>query len=160
MSSEQNTYLTFKVKDHTFGITVDKVLEIKEYETPKPMPESPKYMQGVTEFRDQVVPLIDCGLKFNLPPIDINPLTCIVVLELRNELLDKDFKVGIVVDAVSDVFETGETEVVDLEDDYRPGYITSTYKSENGLVVILDANKVFSEKDIISIDRVVSKLDS
>ena len=159
MSNELNTYLTFKVKEYTFGISVDKVLEISEYPTPKSVPESLAYIRGVIEFREQVIPLIDCGIKFNLKPIEINPLTCIVVLDLNNEQLSKNYKVGIVVDAVSDVFEAEESELMSMEDDYRPGYVKSSYKGNNGLVLILDANKVFSEKDIIAIDEVVKDIN-
>lgn len=158
MNNELNTYLTFKVKDHTFGVSVDQVLEISEFSTPKPIPESPSYMLGVIEFRNQVVPIVDCGEKFNLKPIDINELSCIVILDLYNDDLSKRFKVGIVVDAVSDVFEAKPEQLMSMEDDYRPGYILTSYKTDDILVLILDANKVFSEKDIITIDQIVNKV--
>ncbi len=160
MSNELSTYLTFRVIDHHFGVSVDKVMEISEYKQPKPIPESPAYMLGVVEFRDQVIPLIDTAQKFNLPPIDINPLTCVVVLELENIDLAKKFKVAILVDAVSDVFEADDEEIKTLSDDFSPEYIKASHKTENGLVMILDADKVFSVKDVITLDKLIVNLRS
>jgi len=122
------------------------------------VPESPSYMLGVIEFRNQVIPLIDCGVKFSISPVQIDALTCFVVLELFNIELGKKFKIGVVVDAVSDVFEANEDQLLAMEDDYRPDYIQTSYKTESGLVLILNADKIFSEKDIISIDDVVSNI--
>ncbi|MFT3741019.1 MAG: chemotaxis protein CheW [Breznakibacter sp.] len=157
MSTELNTYLTFKVGNHFFGVDVSKVLEISEYKKPQPVPDSPAYMSGVVEFREQVIPLIDCGLKFNLPAIDITEVTCMVALEVYNEELGKKFNAAIVVDAVSDVFEANNAEKLSMEDDFKPGYVLASYKTDKGLVIVLDADKVFSDKDIIAIDAIMGR---
>lgn len=155
MSTEINTFLSFKVGDHIFGVDVSKVLEISEYKQPQPVPESPVYMLGVIEYRDQVIPLIDCGLKFGMQPIEISEITCMVVLELFNADLNKRLKVAIVVDAVSDVFESTFHEKLSMEDDFKPGYVQSTYKTDLGLVMVLDADKIFSDKDIVTINTIL-----
>lgn len=155
MSNELYTYLTFKIGIHLFGVDVSKVLEISEYKVSQPVPDSPAYMKGVIEFRDQVIPLIDSGLKFNLPAIEITEVTCMVVLELFNIELNKKFKVAIVVDAVSDVFEANTSEKLAMDDDFKPGYVHASYKTDGGLVMVLNADKVFSDKDIIAIDAIM-----
>lgn len=155
MTSEIFTYLSFRIGRHVFGVDVSKVLEIGEYKIPKPVPESPVFMLGLIEFRDQVVPLIDGGLKFGLQPIEINEVTCMIVLELFNQELSKKFKAAIVVDAVSDVFEASAAEKLSMDDDFKPGYIQMSYKTESDLVLVLNADKVFSEKDVIAIDTIM-----
>ena len=77
-----NSYLTFSVGNNTFGIHVEKVEEIKEYISPKAVPESLPYVKGVIDHRDEVIPVIDAAQKFNLGKIEITPQTCIVVLEI------------------------------------------------------------------------------
>jgi purine-binding chemotaxis protein CheW len=158
MKTDINTYLTFKIGTHSFGVNVGKVLEISEYKEPRSVPESPIYMPGVIEYREQVIPLIDTAVKFGLPSIQINDTTCIIVLDLINSELSKKFKVAIIVDAVSDVFEATDNQLMALNDDYRPGYIAGSFKSEKGLVLMMDADMIFSNKDIISIEEVVSNL--
>lgn len=158
MKTDINTYLTFKIGSYAFGVNVSKVLEISEYREPRSVPESPVYMPGVIEYREQVIPLIDTAVKFGLPSIQINDTTCIIVLDLVNSELSKKFKVAIIVDAVSDVFEAADNQLMVMNDDYRPGYIAGSFKSEKGLVLMMDADMIFSNKDIISIEEVVSNL--
>lgn len=158
MNTEINTFLTFKIGIHVFGISVGKVLEISEYRAPRIVPESPVYMRGVVEFRDQVIPLIDTAQKFGLPAIIENETTCMVVLDLINTELSKKYKVSIIVDSVSDVFEANDNELIPLNDEYRPGYVPASYRTDNGLVLILNADKIFSSKDIISIEEIVNNL--
>jgi len=155
MSNTSSTYLAFKISDHLFGVNVDKVMEISEYRAPKPIPESPSYVLGVVEFREHVVPQIDTAQKFNMPPIDITAMTCMVVLELQNLDLAKKFRVAILVDSVSDVFEATEDNTVPFTDDFHPQYLTASYKTNHGMVMILDADKVFSIKDVIALDKLV-----
>lgn len=158
MKTDINTYLTFKIGSHSFGVNVSKVLEISEYKVPRSVPECPVYMPGVIEFRGQVIPLIDTAVKFGLPSIEINETTCIIVLDLLNTELSKKFKVAIIVDAVSDVFEADENQLLSLNDEYKPGYISGSFKSEKGLVLMMDADSIFSNKDIISLDDAMSNI--
>lgn len=153
-----NSYLTFSVGNNTFGIHVEKVEEIKEYISPKSVPESLPFVKGVIDHRDEVIPVIDAAQKFNLGKIEITPQTCIVVLEIEKHTGDL-FKIGILVDNVSDVFESDPEKVKKIEDDYKPGYISATYRTEELLVMILNANKVFSDIDIVAMDKMIGELN-
>jgi len=153
-----NSYLTFSVGNNTFGVHVEKVEEIKEYISPKAVPESLPYVKGVIDHRDEVIPVIDAAQKFNLGKIEITPQTCIVVLEIEKQT-GESFKIGVLVDNVSDVFESDPEKVKKIEDDYKPGYISATYRTESLLVMILNANKVFSETDIVAMDKMIGELN-
>jgi len=155
MDQSTNSYLTFKVNDNTFGIHVEKVVEIKEYSEPEKIPETLPYVTGVLEYRDEVIPLIDTAVKFNLGKITVTPQTCIVVIEVINEQKNSMSKVGIIVDAVSDVFEPEAEQLKPIENDYKPKYISSTYRLNDTLVMILDSNRIFSEKDIVALDEII-----
>ena len=158
MNQSTNSYLTFKVNDNTFGIHVEKVIEIKEYSEPKSIPESMPYVTGIIEYLDEVIPLIDTATKFNLGKITVAPQTCIIILEIVNEQKNSTSKIGVIVDDVSDVFETDPAQIKALKNDYKPKYISSTYKLDDNLVMILDSNKIFSKKDIIALDKIIEDL--
>ncbi len=158
MDRSTNSYLTFRVNDNTFGIHIERVVEIKEYSAPERIPETLPYVTGVLEYRDEVIPLIDTAVKFNLGKITIAPLTCIVVIKIINEQKNSTSKVGIIVDSVSDVFEPDRDRLKPIENDYKPKYISSTYRLDDTLVMILDSNKIFSEKDIIALDEIIESI--
>jgi len=158
MDQSTNSYLTFKVNDNTFGIHVEKVVEIKEYSEPESIPETLPYVTGVMDYREEVIPLIDTAAKFNLGKITLTAQTCIVIIEVINEQKNSNSKVGIIVDAVSDVFEPELEQLKPIENDYKPRYISSTYRLDDTLVMILDSNRIFSEKDIIALDKIIESI--
>lgn len=158
MASLLNSYLTFKIGEEVFGVNVAKVMEIREYQPPKPLPQTMPFVSGVIEYRDEIIPLIDTGIKFGMSPITINPGTVIVILQLISDTLGKTYRVGILVDAVSDVLECDDATMKSIADDYKPHYILSTCQSEEQLVFILNADVVFSQKEIIGMLDMLNKL--
>ncbi|WP_439182003.1 chemotaxis protein CheW [Carboxylicivirga taeanensis] len=155
MSQEVNAYLTFSLDNNVFGVHVEKVIEIREYTTPKSVPESMSYVKGVTDHREQIIPIVDAAVKFNLGQVEVTPQSCIVVLEINKADGSGLMNIGILVDAVSDVFEADDASLKVIETDYKPGYITASYQKIDELVMILNVDKIFSEKDIISLDEII-----
>jgi len=160
MSELINAYLTFDVGQNIFGVHVGRVVEILEYVNPKSVPESLPYIKGVIDHRETIVPVIDTAAKFNVGNIEVGPQTCIVILEIDKPDQSGTFIIGAMVDAVSDVFESDMEKIKTIENDFKPGYISATYKSNESLVMILDTNKVFNEKDIIALDEIKRNIES
>lgn len=152
-----NSYLTFKIGEEVFGVNVAKVMEIREYSSPKPLPKTLPFVSGVIEYRDEIIPLIDTGVKFGMSPVSIKTETCIVILQLVSNTLDKTYRVGILVDSVSDVVECDDSTMKNIEEDYKPNYIFSTYQSNDQLVFILNTDMVFNQKEVIGMLEMVNK---
>jgi purine-binding chemotaxis protein CheW len=158
MSVTINSYLTFKVGEETFGVNVAKVMEIREYQKPKSLPQSLPFVTGVVDYNEEVIPLIDTGIKFGMNAVEISAATCIIVLQLVNEVLGKTYRVAILVDAVSDVLESDEASMKPITDDYRPEYIYSTYRQDDQFIYILNADMVFNQKEVIAIINSIKQL--
>lgn len=157
MAAEINSYLTFKLKEESFGLNVAKVMEIKEYVKPRPMPQSLSFVTGVTEYNDEIIPIIDAGLKFGMDPVEITLSTCAIILQLVSNTHGKTYRVAILVDMVSDVFESGEEDIKPISDDYSPEYIAGTYTYDDKFVYILNADNIFNQKEVIHILDILDK---
>jgi Chemotaxis signal transduction protein len=155
--NEINSYLTFKVGDNLFGIPVEHVIEILEFVPLKSKPESLPYILGLIEHRDEVLPLIDTGLKFGQSSITIHEQTCIVVINVFNKATNRTFHVAIVADLVTDVIEVDSAELQVIESDYKPGYVIGAAKHEESLVLMMNVNKVFSDTDVLMINNLVKE---
>lgn len=151
-----DSYLTFKIVDEVFAVHVSHVMEIREYETPRPVPRKMDFVKGLIEYRDEVVPLIDTGLKFNLGAIGVESSTVIIVLDLNKTGEDDSYRVGIMVDAVADVLEMSPGQLKPIRQEYKPGYVAGTFNHEDSFVLVLDTNKVFTEEDVIEMDKLLS----
>jgi len=152
MSIQLNSYLIFKIGEENFAINVSKVMGIREYIAPKPIPHTYRFVAGITEYQDEIIPLIDTGLKFGMVPVKITSSTCIVVLELFDEAIKKNYKLGISIDSVSDVLEIDEAKMKNVTvEDYKPQFIQSFYMHSDKVIYILDADMIFNKKEVVSL---------
>ncbi len=157
--SEINSYLTIKVGSNIFGIEVENVVEILEYVPLKSNPESLPYILGLIEHRDQVVPLVDTGIKFGQPKIEIHDTTCIVVISVHNKADNTNFNVAVVADLVADVIEVNSADIKPIENSYKPGYIVGAYKNGEELVLVMNVDKIFSDTDVLVISELVQEVN-
>ncbi|TLX77143.1 chemotaxis protein CheW [Labilibacter sediminis] len=158
MEEINNSYLSFKIGTESFAIHVSKVNEIREYEVPRNMPESISFMKGVIDHREEVIPVIDTGVKFALKPVEITQQTCIIIIDVTRKDSGKTFRVGILTDAVTDVFEAAESQFKHIETDYSPNYIKATCQVNDNFYLILNSDEVFSVNDIVEMSSVIKEV--
>ncbi len=96
-------YLTFMVAGEEYGVAILCVQEIRGWEPVKVIPNAPAYLRGVINLRGVVIPIVDLRVRFGLPAQDVSPTTVVVVLRVVSDLTEQ--RVGIVVDAVSEVYD-------------------------------------------------------
>jgi purine-binding chemotaxis protein CheW len=69
------------------------------------MPRAPAAVIGVADYRGNVVPVVDVRIRFGLPPLPVTRRTKWILVDVRDRFL------ALVVDAVTEVFGTGGTEL-------------------------------------------------
>jgi purine-binding chemotaxis protein CheW len=90
-------FLAFKLGAEEYGIDILRVQEIRSYEEPTRIANTPAFIKGVVNLRGVIVPIVDMRLKFNLQQANYDSFTVVIVLNIAHRV------VGMVVDAVSDV---------------------------------------------------------
>lgn len=119
-----------------------EVARIREIVNPLPLIDLPRerpFVLGVSDYREQVVAVVDLRRLFGLPAQETSRRTKWIILETGATL------VGVVVDAVLDVFSSAENEqreVPVLDDRHRVRGITSAYRHEDSLVFLLDPERL------------------
>ncbi|BFM05986.1 chemotaxis protein CheW [Halioxenophilus aromaticivorans] len=99
--SDGDQYLTFCLEHEHYGVDILSVTEIRGWEAPTLIPNSPEHVCGVINLRGVIVPILDLRLKFQIGEPVYNPTTVVIVLTVKTE---RDHcTMGFVVDAVSDV---------------------------------------------------------
>ena len=92
-------YLSLRLGAEEYGIDILRVQEIRSYEPPTRIANSPAYLKGVVNLRGVIVPVVDLRLKFALEAAEYNEFTVVIVLNVAGRV------VGVVVDSVSDVIQ-------------------------------------------------------
>lgn len=95
--------LTFAIGTEAFAVDILRVQEIRGWTEPTRIPHAPPYLKGVVNLRGTVVPIIDLRSRFGLPELETTKTTVVIVLHVGGG--QKTKRVGIVVDAVSDVHD-------------------------------------------------------
>ncbi len=150
--ADTRQYLTFQLGEEVFAIDVSNVREILEFTTVTKVPKTPDYMRGAINLRGSVVPVFDMRLKFGLPESEKTVNTCVVVVEVTLE--GEAMVMGALVDSVSEVFEL---EPEQIEPPPRMGtqlntdFIKGMGKKDDGFIIILDVNKVFSSDELLAL---------
>ena len=101
----QREFLTFRLGTESFGIDILKVQEIRGWDEPTAIPNSPAFIKGVINLRGVIVPVLDLRMKFNLPQADYDRFTVVIILNVASRVI------GVVVDAVSDVLSLDKDEI-------------------------------------------------
>lgn len=138
-------FLTFLLDDQEYGLEIFKIREIRGYAPVTPIPNVPPHVRGVMNLRGTVLPVIDLRMKFNLPAVEYNKFTVIVIATVG------DKTVGLLVDAVSDVLMVAHDAMREAPDfgaavDTR--FINGVFESREHLAVALNLEELLTECEL------------
>ncbi|MBW2147233.1 MAG: purine-binding chemotaxis protein CheW [Deltaproteobacteria bacterium] len=146
-------YLTFNLGKEEYGLEILKVREIIGLMDITTVPQTPGYVKGVINLRGKVIPVIDLRLKFGIEEKDYDERTCIVVVEVSGK--SNSLQMGIVVDSVSEVLNIKSDDIEDTPSfgaKLNTDYILGMAKTEGGVKILLDIDRVLSEEEIESLE--------
>ena len=148
IADREGKYLTFSLAAEEYGIGILKVKEIIGMMVITTMPQSPVYVKGVINLRGKVIPVVDLRLKFGLEEAEYTDRTCIIVVEIKADT--GNVRMGIVVDAVSEVLNVKEADIEDTPTfgiAMRTDYILGMAKAGGGVKILLDIEKVVTARE-------------
>jgi len=140
-----NEFLTFRLGGEEYGIDILRVQEIRSYEEPTRIANSPSFIKGVVNLRGVIVPVVDLRIKLGCEKTDYNSLTVVIVLNVHGRV------VGAVVDSVSDVLElSGELvkPAPEMAHGLDAGFITGIASVGERMLILMDIEALMSSADM------------
>jgi len=107
-------YLTFFLGEEEYAVDILKVREIRGWESVTSIPNTPDYVLGVINLRGTVIPVIDLRKRFSLSETEFGPTTVVIIVKVADN--DKSRIVGLVVDAVSEVYNIEDGLIAEAPD--------------------------------------------
>lgn len=136
----------FTIGEVQYAIDIFRVREIINPLAIVPLPHAPAAVLGVADHRGQVVPVLDVRRRFGLPPSVTTRRTKWIIAQLG------DRSVGLVVDAVTDVFGAGEPDQRSVPEigvgDAARG-ISAVYSYGGQLVFVLDVDRIAAVAEML-----------
>lgn len=140
-------YLTFLMNGEEYGVDILAVQEIRGWERATMVPNSPSHMKGVLNLRGTIVPIIDLRDRFQLPSIDYSDITVVVILKIDTDKGDRTM--GIIVDAISDVYDVpiGKVRTTGVAENRNSRFIKGLVTVDKNMVILLELQKLLTIDD-------------
>lgn len=148
LGENHREFLTFFLSDQEYGVDILRVQEIRQWSPTTPLPNVPTHVCGVINIRGTIVPIVDPRICFGMATIERSPMTVVIVLRtVRN---DRERYVGLVVDAVSDVYDVAIDKIKatgDLGGGAVSQYTSGMIALDKKMVVLLDIDELVQVDD-------------
>ena len=136
--------VVFQLRGEQYGVGIAGVESIITPRDITRVPHAPDFVEGVMNLRGEIIPVVDLGKRFGLPPIDALEKNRIIVLEVE------EAKVGMIVDDVVEVLRLpGES--IQPPSPIFSGIETSMLSGiahwEDQIIILLDAGRALSSQE-------------
>ncbi|MEM3730996.1 MAG: chemotaxis protein CheW [Candidatus Bathyarchaeia archaeon] len=142
--TDKQQIIVFKLEDRFYGVDISQIREITRVGEITPMPNSPFYIEGVTNLRGQVTTVIDMRKKLGLPTKKVGKETRMMVIEYDNR------PVGMIVDSISEVTMLSKADIektpeITKKAQRESHYIKGIGKKDNKLIILIDLYELLEE---------------
>ncbi|NJN98906.1 MAG: chemotaxis protein CheW [Anaerolineales bacterium] len=144
----KNQLVVFGLANEQYGVDIATVESIITLQTITRIPQAPQFVEGVTNLRGHILPVIDLRRRFGLPPAEPTKATRIVVVEIDGNT------VGMVVDAVSEVLGVSEEAIEPLSplvNTVDSAFINGIVKVGERLIILLDLRKTLTAQEALEL---------
>jgi len=137
--------VVFRLGNEHYGVDIGKVEGIVNMLPITAVPDAPDFVDGVTNLRGEVLPVLALRKRFGLPDVETTRQTRIVVVEASGA------KVGMIVDEVNEVLRVAEeaieppSPVVTTVDS---AFITGIAKIDERLVILVNLGKLLTHDEM------------
>ncbi len=146
-------FLSFTLGHEEYGIDIQKVQELRSYETVTRIAHAPAHIKGVVNLRGIIVPIVDMRIKFSLGAPTYDQFTVVIVLNMGSRVM------GMVVDSVSDVITLTPEQIrpapamgAVLDADYLIGLGTL----EERMLILLDIDRLMASDEMGLIEKMAA----
>ncbi len=162
--AETLSLLRMAVGGEILAVPIDDVREILQVARLTPLPRTPAFVRGVMNLRGAVVPVIDLAARLGGPATVTGRRSCIVVVDCRDaesaesgdgaadEGGSAGLTLGLLVDAVYEVFDRGTHEVEPappLGTRIDAGFLRGMTRSGGELIGVLSLPHVLAARELV-----------
>lgn len=133
--------IVFQLLDKEYAIEVNVVQSIEKLllMSITRIPGVPPYVKGVVNLRGMVTPIVDLRNRFDLPEMEYNDDTRIIIVNLE------DYDVGLIVDSANDVIEIPSITIEsqpEVVGSFESEFVAGLAKIDKRLLVMLNLDRV------------------
>jgi len=148
-----SSHISFVIENEHFAIEISKVIEILQVENLTKVPNASEFIEGILNFRGEIVPVINLQKRFNFKSFSEEG-QIVIVVEVPSE--EKLIRLGLLVNDVTDVIEIKFRDirtVPELGINYNPAFLEGFVEVSGQITMILDVNKVLNITELATTNK-------
>lgn len=145
MAEEQ--LVTFVLDNGEFGIPISQIQEIDRVSQITRVPKAPSFVEGVTNLRGEVIPVINTRKRFEMAVKAVDDRTRVIIVDLNG------VKTGLLVDSVRENLNLPRRDIAPpphaIESGVDSRFISGIGKVDNGkrMIVLLNIPQILSQQE-------------
>lgn len=153
VNMEEEQLVTFTINREEYAIRIMQVQEINRASEITAVPRAPYFVDGMTNLRGNVLPVLNLRKLFGLDDREMDDRTRIIIVDI-DDGPGGPAKTGIRVDGVNEVLRLGKGQIEKTPSIVVSGsanrYMEGVCKIDGGsrIIVLLDVEKILDEKEL------------
>ena len=144
--TQEGKYMTFKSGSEYFGLEIQYVQQIIQFQAITKIPETDDYIKGLINLRGKIIPVVDVRVRFKQGECEYNDKTCILVITV------KDTTVGLIVEQIAEVAEIQKENIlppptIGRNDKGHNKYVYGIGKVGTSVKLLLDPEKLLYDEE-------------
>lgn len=150
--SQKKRILSFLVSQKEYAVDILFINEIIYSKTVNALPGASDYIEGIIDLRGKVIPLINLTKRMKLSSNEQILSEHVLIVDVRQR------KYGLIVDEVLQVITIEENQIQMTEKfmDRNVPYIQGVCRFKDRLILLLDLEHLWTEKDISEIESTLN----
>jgi len=149
---KEEKYLCYNIASQLFGVRIDHVQEVLAMQQAAKLPKLPTFVEGIINYQNKVIPLVDLRKRFGLKRIVNKESTRIMVVNINDEL------VGMIADEIQHIIKIEEKRLKKPSKMFRgldEEYIVGVAPLEEGSIIVLDLAEILSREEKVELFGIV-----
>jgi chemotaxis signal transduction protein len=148
--------VTFLLGEEEYGIPISQIQEIDRLAKITKVPKAAEFIEGITNLRGEVIPVLDTRKRFDLEVKPSDDRTRIIIVDLGG------IKTGLVVDSVREVLNLAKKDIAPPPEAIGSGidqqFISGIGKVDAGkrMIVLLDVERILSQQEQAHLSEVTT----
>ena len=148
--------VTFMLGAEEYGVPISQIQEIDRLAKITKVPKAAEFIEGITNLRGEVIPVLDTRKRFDLDAKPPDDRTRIIIVDLGG------VKTGLVVDSVREVLNLAKKDIAPPPEAIGSGidqqFISGIGKVDSGkrMIVLLDVERILSRQERERLSEVTS----
>jgi purine-binding chemotaxis protein CheW len=139
-------FTVFTIADETFGIPIERAVEIIRVQKVFSVPGLPGFLSGVMSVRGTVIPLMDLRRRFGTKPTGKKER--IIIVRFDQE------KIGLLVDGIKEIVALPPEEITkspSLFKGFKTEFLMGLGKKDDAIIILLDIDNLLTSEEKIQL---------